>query len=327
MEPRAQLLQLLNDKEFLTGPALGNQLGISRAAVHKHVSALKQSGLPVESVRGKGYKLAPSIVPLNEYKILDQLGQGPRPQTGRVRVEQVVDSTNNVLRRTSKSANIHASVCVAEAQSTGRGRRANRWVASPYRNLLMSLGWIYDRRPPELATLAPAVGIAVLDVLADEGVAGLGIKWPNDIVHDCRKLGGILIDVSGEADGVCTLIIGIGINMDMTVQDGAHIDQAWTDLRNGMGCQVDRNRVVAALIRRLFVVLTDFMQSGFQPYRPRWTEVDALAGREVSVLMRDGGVPVRGTAHGIDSDGALKVRPYGGKEIRCTHGEVSVRVR
>ena len=325
MQPRVRLLQLLSDREFLTGTWLGKALGISRAAVHKHISSLKASGLPIDSVPGKGYRLARGIVTLNGDAIAQGLNEQTRSEIHKIYVEHNVDSTNNYLWRLSKQDSIHGTVCIAESQSTGRGQRGRHWVTSPYRNFLMSLGWIYDAWPRGISGMSVAVGIRLIDTLEKLGVEKLNLKWPNDIIHNNKKLGGVLIDVSGESTGPCSLVIGIGINVCISEQDGRRIEQPWTDLVNGLGFHIDRNRLAAACLTQLHLLLSHYVADGFERYRKRWREVDVLRGHQVVVTNLDGGGKVTGKVVDLDITGALKIRQKGGKEIVCYHGDVSVR--
>ena len=325
MQSRMRLLKRLSDKEFLTGTTLGQELGIGRAAVHKHISLLRASGLPVDSVPGKGYRLAKGVIALNGEAIAKGLDEKTRAEIRKILVETDVDSTNNYLLRLSRPDSVHGMVCVAEAQSSGRGQRGRQWVASPYRNLLMSLGWVYEVWPQGISGMSIAVGIRLVDALKSIGVDKLGLKWPNDIVHGNKKLGGVLIEVSGESPGPCSLVIGVGINVHISERDGGRIEQPWTDLVNGLGCNVDRNQLAASCLTQLHLLLSRYVLDGFEYYKKRWRELDVLYGNEVVVTHLDGGGKVMGKAVDLDNTGALKIRQKSGKEIVCYHGDVRVR--
>lgn len=325
MPPRARLLQLLNDHDFVSGTALGNQLGMSRAAVHKHVSQLRDAGLPLDCVRGRGYRLARGITPLDAALIRELLEASARARLGGLCIEQSVNSTNDSLRRLSDARLLHGKVCLAEAQPAGRGRYGNRWIASPYRNLIMSMGWVYSSWPEGISGLAIAVGIELIDALKILGVSGLSLKWPNDIVFGDKKLGGILIEVSGETAGSCSVIIGVGLNVEIAEADGAFINQPWADLVNDLGCLINRNHLAACCITRLFALMQRYEAEGFAPYRHRWHDVDALRGRPVTVTYRDSGKQLCGRAVDLDRLGGLRIRQAGGRETVCYHGDVSAR--
>lgn len=327
MPSRTLLLQHLNDSEFVTGTVLGRRLGISRAAVHKHISNLKTSGLPIDCVRGRGYRLARGIVPLNAAGITDLLSKDTLAEMGDLHIVQSVGSTNDFLRRNCDGNRLHGAICLAEAQSAGRGRCGNDWIASPYRNLIMSLGWVYTSWPQGAAGLSVAVSMELIDALAKIGVRGLGIKWPNDIVHNGRKLGGILIDAYGESVGHCALIIGVGMNVELTESDGALIDQPWTDLTSVADRRIDRNNLAASCITGLYTLLRRYDEVGFAPFRDRWRKMDVLGGHTVTVTFRDGGEQLTGRALGVDDAGGLIVCQQGGGKTVCYHGNVRVKAR
>jgi BirA family transcriptional regulator, biotin operon repressor / biotin---[acetyl-CoA-carboxylase] ligase len=126
---------------------------------------------------------------------------------------------------------INGATCVAEAQSGGRGRRGRSWVTTPYCNLMLSMAWRFPGGPGLVSGLSLAAGVALLRALEQYGVSGAGLKWPNDVLWDNRKLAGLLVDVQGEAAGPTLVILGVGINGYISPQDAAHIDQPWIDLQ------------------------------------------------------------------------------------------------
>lgn len=322
-----RLLHRLNDRCFVTGTELGGELGISRAAVHKHIESLKASGLPVDAVSGRGYRLARGVAPMQASIISDYVSEPCGRLIRGITVERSIDSTNSRLLNSATHESIHGQVCVAEAQPAGRGRRGRRWIATPYRNLLMSIGWVYQEWPRDVTGLSIAVGISLIEALRTLGFKGLGMKWPNDIVHAGRKLGGILIEVSGESSGPCTIVVGIGINVHIGSAEVPLIDQPWTDLGGMRDGSVERNELAAALLSSLCDMLYRYPESGFEPWRGKWGAVDVLAGREVSILARQNDESTQGIAAGINSSGALLVDVTGSGTHSFLSGEVSVRAR
>jgi BirA family biotin operon repressor/biotin-[acetyl-CoA-carboxylase] ligase len=159
------------------------------------------------------------------------------------------------------------------------------------------------------------------------GIENLGMKWPNDIVCGDKKLGGILIDVSGESPGACTLIVGVGINVHIAQGDGVLIEQPWTDLATVLGRNVDRNELAGACISGLNNMLMDYPRTGLDPYRKRWAEVDVLAGRQVTITTHESGGLVHGSVLGLGNAGALILAENGGGRKLFYSGEVSVRKR
>ncbi|MEE7548888.1 biotin--[acetyl-CoA-carboxylase] ligase, partial [Xanthomonas sp. Kuri4-1] len=173
-----------------------------------------------------------------------------------------------------------------------------------------------------LAGLSLAMGVAVAEALRASGFAGVGLKWPNDLVDDGRKLGGLLIEGGGEVGGPARAVIGLGINVHMPAAFAAAIDQPWVDLDTLAGSAVSRNRIVAALLGTLLPALEQFDARGLAPFLPRYAALDVLSGRPVQI--EEAGVLHRGVALGLAGDGALRVDLDG--TVRAFHaGEVSVR--
>jgi BirA family biotin operon repressor/biotin-[acetyl-CoA-carboxylase] ligase len=227
---RRDLLAILSDGQFHSGEALGLMLGVSRMAVWKHMRALREGGIPVEVVRGQGYRLPACVELLDAKAILDGLDPGTREHLAGVDIFLEIDSTNTWLRQKALDGAPTGSVCVAEMQSAGRGRRNRRWVSPFAASLYLSLLWRSAAGAAELGGLSLAVGVAIVRSLRAFGIDTAGLKWPNDVLVDGAKLAGILIDVIGESTGPCSVIIGIGINVAMPEAAAAEIDQDWTDL-------------------------------------------------------------------------------------------------
>jgi BirA family biotin operon repressor/biotin-[acetyl-CoA-carboxylase] ligase len=214
-------------------------------------------------------------------------------------------------------------VCLAEAQSAGRGRRGRGWLATPCHNILMSMSWRFETGPAGLAGLSLAAGVAVLRALDEFGVRDVGLKWPNDILRDGRKLAGLLIDLRGEASGPSLVVLGLGLNVHIAPGDAARIDQPWSSLRESLPAPVDRNRLVGLLILHLSEMCRAFEHAGFEAFRAEWERRHLYTGK--AVRLHGGQEEVFGTVEGIDAQGGLRVRLADG-ELRTFHsGDVSLR--
>ncbi len=317
-----ELLRILADGRFHSGEQLGRALGISRAGVWKRLRALKQQGLDIHSVRGRGHRLAAPIELLSADAIRAALPAAAQAAIAAIEIHHELDSTNSALLARARQLP-SGTACLAESQREGRGRQGRSWVSPCARNLYLSLLWRFTSGPEALAGLSLATGLAVLDALHDAGVREAGIKWPNDILWREAKLAGVLIELSGESGGSAAVVIGIGINVDMPrALAGERIDQPWTDLRAVLGEPPSRNRLAAAVLARLVAMLERFAREGFAPWLDSWRAHDLLAGRAVGVRSGDG--VVTGIARGVDAVGALLV-DQGGVLRRCHAGEVQVR--
>jgi len=321
---RSQLLALLSSGELTSGTVLGERLNISRAAVHKHVQALMRQGIPIHRVPGRGYRLSQDVHLLGSTLIRDGLDADITNLLSHVTVLQQVDSTNNWLLKRQLQSSIHGHVCAAEAQSKGRGRRGHNWVASPYRNVMFSIGWEFAAWPESVTGLGLAASVAVVRALQRLSVTGIGIKWPNDLIFGGAKLGGILIDVNGESAGRCITVVGIGINVHLEESDAGLIDQPYTDLNKITGMVTDRNQLIAVCSSEITRMLGRFGDLGFQAFRAEWERMHVYTGRRVR-LVRHRGV-VRGLVSGASEFGALLVVDDNGHTHRFLSGDVRLRL-
>ncbi len=321
---RTDLLQLLADGEFHSGQELADTLGVSRTAIWKQLAKLELDGLTFESVKGKGYRLVGGIELLDQVRILADLQQPVRKQLKELVVADTIDSTNaEILRRLTAGEAASGLVCTAEQQSAGRGRRGRQWI-SPYGgNIYLSLGWEFAGGAAALEGLSLAVGVAVSEALASLGVTEVALKWPNDLLHGESKLGGVLIEMVGDAAGPCAVVVGIGINVKMPPAAAADIDQQWTDLVTiAAGRELGRNEVLAAMLNQLLPLLHQYEVLGFAHWRERWLALDVHADQPV--VVTSGSRKISGIARGIDTTGALLLETELG--INPVHGgEVSLR--
>jgi BirA family biotin operon repressor/biotin-[acetyl-CoA-carboxylase] ligase len=321
MPLRRRLLNLLSDGEFHSGEALGASMGVSRMAVWKHLKVLREMGVDLTVLRGKGYRLPYSLELLERERIL---AAATVSGIEGIDVFLEVDSTNNWLREQALNGAPSGTVCVAEMQSAGRGRRGRSWVSPFAANLYLSLLWRSASGAAALGGLSLVTGIAVLRALRSFGIEDAGLKWPNDILAADAKLAGILIDVLGESNGPCAVIVGIGVNVSMPRDAVAAIDQPWTDLQQLTGDTIiSRNDLAARLLDEVIPAIQAFDAAGLQPFLDEWRRYDLISGREVDLLLPN--ERITGTACGIDGGGALLVDTTSGRR-RFASGEVSVRV-
>ena len=316
------VLATLADGHFHSGESLAKVLGISRSAVWKHVQQLADFELDVFRVPGKGYRLAAPLELLDAARIRGMLTPDIRQRLNALDVLRSVDSTNNWLRDRPERT---PAVCLAEVQRAGRGRRGREWISPFGSNLYMSLAWEFDELPPGFTALGMVAAIAAVRALQETGVSAAAVKWPNDLVAAGRKLGGILVDLQGEAPSQMRAVIGIGVNVRMPERASGRIDQAWTDLATlTEDAPPARNRLAAALVNQLCRALEVFGDQGFTAFREDWRTLDAIAGRDVVLQQHDR--RIHGVALGVDQDGALLLSSAGATR-RFVSGDISLRVR
>ncbi len=312
------LVDALANGEWHSGETLAQKRGITRAALSKRVQALKTWGLQVESRTRVGYRLTQPLERLDETRIRRQLSPLAAARLQRVNVLPVTDSTNAQLL--ASDARHDPQALLAEFQSAGRGRRGRAWVSPFGANLYLSLAWSFDGWPSQVTALPLAVGVACTRALPE--LKALQLKWPNDLVLDGKKLGGILIEQRGEAGGTCRTVIGVGLNVAMQAKQARKIDQRWTSL-DAAGIEFSRNALAAALLSRLIEALLAFEQKGFAPFAAEWQQRDLTLDKKIQISgAHENHI---GIARGVDDDGALKLETRG-KIQRVLSGDVSLRL-
>ncbi|MBS4721761.1 bifunctional biotin--[acetyl-CoA-carboxylase] ligase/biotin operon repressor BirA [Aeromonas caviae] len=312
---RQTLITLLSDGQFHSGEQLGERLGISRAAVSKHMAALKDLGLDLFSLTGKGYRLAVPMALYDEGRLQAEAPMAP------VHCFPVIDSTNQYLLERVNTLSSGES-CLAECQTAGRGRRGKPWVSPFGCQLILSMYWRLEQGMAAAMGLSLAVGVAVVEALESLGYPGVELKWPNDLYYQGRKLAGILVEMSGSAGASCHLVIGVGLNLAMPSREGEKIDQAWSELRHIQPELVDRNELAACVLLHLQQAMQTFEQTGLASFVESWNQLDHFAGQPVKLLM--GEQVIRGIARGIDERGALRLETEEGLKLYLG-GELSLR--
>ncbi|CNF64055.1 bifunctional biotin--[acetyl-CoA-carboxylase] ligase/biotin operon repressor BirA [Yersinia kristensenii] len=306
-----RLIGILADGAFHSGEQLGDMLGMSRAAINKHMLTIREWGLDVFTVPGKGYSLPAPIQLLDEQAILSYL------PAGQVAVLPVVDSTNQyLLDRISELKS--GDACVAEYQQAGRGRRGRQWVSPFGANLYLSMFWRLEQGPAAAMGLSLVVGIVMAEVLHKLGAGQVRVKWPNDLYLNDKKLAGILVELTGKTGDAAQLVIGAGINLTMRESTTNVISQDWINLQEA-GVIIDRNKLTAELLSELRLAVVKFENEGLSAFISRWREMDNYLDRPVKLII--GNQEIFGIARGIDQQGALlleqngNIKPYIGGEI------------
>lgn len=230
-----------------------------------------------------------------------------------------VGSTNTWQLGRVAEPDFHGSVCLAERQVAGRGRRGRHWVSPFGRNIYMSVGWKVPRNV-SVAGLSIVAGMAIAGALRDLGVAAVGLKWPNDLLLGGRKLGGILVELAAPTAHHHLVVIGCGINIHLNEAHGAQVEQAFTTLPDDIG--QSRNAIVGALLESLLPALDHFGREGFAPFAAAWADYDCFAGESLVVHLAER--RVEGRNLGIDESGNLLLETADGAEA-FNAGEVSVR--
>lgn len=319
------LLNQLADGDFHSGTVLANELNISRSAVWKQLENFStEYGIEIIAISGKGYKLNRPLELLSAAQIKSELKPHAAKLLTDLEIYPQIDSTNRYLVERAQTETISGLVCFAESQTAGKGRRGRQWVSPFGSNIYLSILWHYENDPASIAGLSLAVGVAVIRALRELGLTDIGLKWPNDIYWADKKLGGILIEVSGESGGSCSAVVGLGLNLYLPVKETASINQPWTDLEQIVGAKnYSRNKIASALLNHLLPVLADFETDSLDRYLAEWRSCDVMLNKAVTIYI--GNHAIDGIVIGINDNGMLLLKNAAGEIKTFASGEVSFR--
>lgn len=313
-----QLLRLLSDGQFHSGSELGDVLGLSRTSIWKVLSNLQSMQIELETVKGKGYRVAGGLDLLDLDVIRSRLS-AEVAQLCSVETLLSCSSTNDYIASHSESFSASSyRACFSELQTDGRGRRGRSWVSPFAKNISLSVGFTLNGGVEALSGMSLIVGIAMASALSKMGVDNCYVKWPNDVLVNEKKICGILIELQGEATTGWNVVCGIGMNVAMTDLEGKAIDQDWIAIQECLA--VGRNDVAVSMLEELISALEIFKCHGFSAFEKLWRQYDYLYEKDLIITPTN----VKGFGAGVDSHGALQIDVLGRLQS-ITAGEVSVR--
>jgi BirA family biotin operon repressor/biotin-[acetyl-CoA-carboxylase] ligase len=320
----ATILRLFREagSGFVSGELISREIKVSRTAVWKHINGLRKAGYIIEAIPSRGYHLlsSPDILSLEEVR-----GKLSTSRIGRrlICLPETASTNADAFRLAEEGAEEGTTV-IADAQSGGRGRRGRVWSSPAGVNLYCSVVLRPAIMPHEAPQLTFLSAVAVARAIEDATELKPEIKWPNDVLIDGRKVAGLLNEMSAETDGINFVILGMGVNLNMTsAQFPADLRTPATSLLMAQGRPVNRAQFAARLLGELDRLYTDFLLHGFGPVRDEWQQRCNANGREV-VVSEAGVDTARGMFHGIDGDGALLLRSPDGTVERILSGDVRV---
>lgn len=307
-----QLLMTLADGDWHSGELLAQRLAVTRMTVSNYAKQLVAAGFPIESKSRSGYRLSNYPEVLNDS---DLSAQSVLP----VVVAASINSTNDLALEWLKASAAPAAIFVAEHQAAGRGRRGRVWQAVPGAALLYSLAWRFERFPPDLPALSLLVASVLANTLLELGVnSGLGIKWPNDVLLNNKKLAGVLVEAVIRDEQVA-VVIGIGLNILQSPQ--ADTRYPATSLREE-GYELTRSELLLAVTKNLQAALQKFVDHGFKAFHADYMRYDKVVGMELALDGRQLSIKA------IDESGALVAESANGAgsgEVkRYVSGELSL---
>ena len=311
---KQRILNLLKSSEtYISGEKISSKLGISRAAVWKHIKKLKSEGYKINSVTNKGYRLEfePDIITENGIKAglnTEFIGQN-------IFYYNETDSTNNRAKEEHTAPD--GSLFIAEIQNGGKGRLGRSWEAPAGVGIWMSILLKPNLSPTDITQITLIAGLAVCRSLGHEAK----IKWPNDIVINGKKICGILAEMSAEINMVNYVVCGIGINVNIPSFDGELAKKA-TSLLIETGKNHIRTQIIQRVLTEFEILYIDFLQNGLKNILPEYKALCITLNRDVQVIYKHETIIAK--AVDIDEDGSLIVEKDG-ERIIVSSGEVSVR--
>lgn len=308
---RKRLLEAFTEAngEFLSGQALANILGCSRTAVWKHIEELRKEGFELEAVRKKGYRIVSTKDRVTENEI--RLGLNTKFIGNMIHHVDSIDSTQKIAHQLAQNGCPEGSVVIAEEQTNGRGRLTRPWHSPKHTGIWMSIV-LRPKLPPQKApqfTLIAA--IAVVQAMEEFVNVQPEIKWPNDILINGKKVTGILTELQADSDKIHSIIIGIGINVNQSVNDfPEELQSIATSLAIESGRNLTRSTLIQLILAKLEKYYQLYLEKGFAPLKLLWESYAISIGKEIIARTVTG--IISGKAIGISDEGVLKIEDSSG---------------
>jgi len=305
-----------------TGVALAAEFGVTRAAVWKRIQQLRNRGLHISILANRTYALAQPTPLMSSDSIRAGLNAQTKSQIQALQVEFGVPSTQT-LAMAAPTPDTGMAVWVAETQSHGQGRRGKQWCSPPLANIYCSVNRRFPVSVAAMNGFSLACAVILVRSLRAQGIAGLSLKWPNDIWLEGKKCAGLLIQLRGESGGPCDATVGFGLNVGLSDEAGSAIDQPWTTIARHYPGPWDRNRILAEVLNTFQAGFDAFEREGLAAFLHDWQACDGLFGQ--ILVLEDSLRRIEGVSRGIDRDGALLLETAQGVQ-RFHSGELSVKL-
>jgi BirA family biotin operon repressor/biotin-[acetyl-CoA-carboxylase] ligase len=321
-----EIIRLLKSAtgRYASGQDISKALGISRAAVWKHMESLRRAGYAIEASPSKGYHLDASVASLPYNGIEISMGLATDIIGSRVAFYPSVVSTNAAAIELARAREPEGTVVVADAQTGGRGRMGRTWLSPPGVNVYTSIILRPDITPRAAHELTFVMAVAVAEATAGFSRTTPAVKWPNDVLIARRKVAGILMEMESEAERVKFIVAGVGVNINMP-EDlfPAELRGSAVSLKAHAGGEVSRTDYLRALYSSVEKWYKLYVDKGFVPVAAEWKRYFTSEGKPVRVDMF--GRVLEGVCMGIDSDGSLLVRTPGGVVERVVSGDMEAK--
>ena len=320
------LLQILSNGDYHTESSLSEKLKLDLSAVRKSIKQLKILGINAEVKPNLGYRI-PRISELLDKKIFaEHINKEHNISKKQIHTFNALSSTSDYLIELIKDQkHKHEKyICLAETQIQGRGSPGKAWVSPFAQNIYLSLLWQFIRTPQELNGLGLVIAIAIIEALEDYGIKkNLGIKWPNDVFWEKKKLAGILIELFSKTHRICNTVIGIGLNINMQQSTGQKISQPWCDIAQITKTTPNRNILAGLLLDKILYTLEIYQKHGLKPFIKKWQELDITYGKKITVVapLQE----ISGTSMGINENGHFLLKNDNNEILSFASGEISLK--
>jgi BirA family biotin operon repressor/biotin-[acetyl-CoA-carboxylase] ligase len=320
---KERILGALLREKRISGQALADAAGISRTAVWKHICGLRDLGFRIEAGAGKGYSLQEVPDSLHPLAVRPGLVTGTLGRVLEYREE--VASTQQLLRELAGGGAPEGSVVLADRQALGRGRRQRGWI-SLSGSLAMSVLFTPRVAPHRISQFLLLAGVAAAEAISLQSGVRPGLKWPNDVLLEGKKVGGILAEMSSDAERIEHVILGLGLNLNTPADEiPPEIRDQATSVLAATGSRISRPALVRDILIRLERFYHRLLEEGPSPVREQWLAYTVTLGRRVRVETSES--VFHGMARDIDESGALLLQDDSGVEHRLVAGDVSLRTR
>lgn len=311
------IVSILHGGNYHDGTSIGKQLNITRSAVWKLIKKLEKHGVDIDSVKGKGYALEEPLTLLNKATIPSGLDD----KEIKLEIFESIPSTNDYFKNEAKQQ--HKTICATEVQTQGRGRLKRKWHSPFAKNIMFSYYYTFQKDITELAGLSLVVSLAIINALNHYTLPdALKVKWPNDVFYRDNKVAGTLIELQAESNGLCSAIMGTGINVNMRNDKSHTIDQPWTSLSKILNDYIERNHLFILVINSLSNYLNRFEQFGLTDFHEEFKQVDYLFGKPTQLNCID--TQYTGNAKGINHLGHLLLEFNNKKQQAFSFGDASL---
>ena len=306
---------------FLSGTYIASRLGVTRAAVWKAIRLLKKDGYLIESSPAKGYRLqqSPDLCISDLRRIIP-------PSSGighEILFFESVSSTNTVAMEMAAQGCAEGTIVMAETQTAGKGRLGRSWISPAGKNLYMSIVLRPAMSPRDATALTLLSAVACASAIRSSSSVAVTIKWPNDIIVGNLKLGGILTEIKADIDRITHAVVGIGINVNLTIADMSdRIKAIATSVIDQTGEPSSRTELAGEVIKEFDKWYGLLMTKGKQVIIDEWLALSSTIGKHV--LVSSGKVHLEGSAEGIDDEGLLILKLADGTYRKVSAGDVTI---